>query len=192
MRKLIIPVFCLFHLFAVCWWSLPRSFHSLVLEQAETNPAQAKIFEVISLDQFPWLIKLLETYIDLTGSQQYWDFFAPQSPQTHQYLSVCSGLLKQNEDGTIVCRNKPLFTNLPEDPGEFDSFGSGRSRYYRLTENLINRNDTRLLRRFAAKYYQAGQENNTALLAHRFELHPELNDLPKEGYRVDTVLLSLP
>ena len=105
------------------------------------------------LDDFPRVTALLNGYIDVTGSQQYWDFFAPHSPRFHQYLSVCDGIITYPEQERISCKGKPLFSNLDEDLSVFHHFGSDRSRLYRLTENLINLEDPLLSRRFA-RFYQ--------------------------------------
>lgn len=145
------------------------------------------------LDGFHRVTALLSGYIDVTGSQQYWDFFAPHSPRFHQYLSVCDGIITHPEQERISCKGKPLFSNLDEDLNVFNHFGSDRSRLYRLTENLINLKDPLLSRRFA-RYYQACNrekvfENTPAqLVQHQFELHPELSDLPSAGYRMDKLL----
>jgi hypothetical protein len=64
---------------------------------------------------------------------------------------------------------------------------------YRLTENVINLKEPQLREAFTS-YYRTHQGNYVAdstpvqLVLHQFELHPELKDLPKAGYRVDTVL----
>ena len=135
-KNTLIVVFCVFHMTAIAWWTLPLSLNN-------NNP----------------LTHLLSAYIDLTGNQQYWDFFAPQSPKYHQYLSVCSNT----------------------------------SRYYRLTETLINQNNPDLFKAFA-QYYSTHQADTvthpsaTQLVGHQYELYPDLKDLPHAGYRTDTIL----
>ena len=140
-------------------------------------------------------------YIDVTGSQQYWDFFAPHSPKYHQYLSVCGPVINDPEQGKVNCKDQPLFSNLDDglnkNSATFKVFGSGRSRIYRLTENLAKLEDTSPLQAFT-HYYRANQPHNPVnntpahLVLHQFELHPELKGLPKVGYRMDKVLLTLP
>lgn len=69
---------------------------------------------------------------------------------------------------------------------------SNSSRYYRLTETLINLNDPELLQAFT-QYYQTRQPNDFSnndsaqLLVHQFELYPNLKDIPKSGYRTDKI-----
>jgi hypothetical protein len=162
----------------------------MVLASNEQNTIEAKLLKWLMLDDFPRVTALLNGYIDVTGSQQYWDFFAPQSPRFHQYLSVCDGIITYPEQEIISCKDKPLFSNLDEDLNVFKRFGSDRSRLYRLTENLVNLEEPLLLKRFT-QYYQTHHRRKIAdsttayLILHQFELHPELNDLPKAGYRMD-------
>jgi hypothetical protein len=201
MKKYLIPVFCLLHMAAIFWWTLPHSFGGMVLTEDDQNTFEAKLFKGMMLDDFAGLSAMLEKYIDVTGSQQYWDFFAPHSPKYHQYLSVCGSVVNDSEQGKIMCKDKPLFSNLDDDLSKnavnFRFFGSDRSRLYRLTENLANLEDPNLLKAFVNYYqshqYKAASINESAqLVLHQFELHPELKDLPKAGYRMDKVLLALP
>jgi hypothetical protein len=192
LKKQLIPVFCLLHCAAIFWWTLPHSFGALVLANNQQNSIEAKLFNVLMLNDFPRATALLTNYIDVTGSQQYWDFFAPHSPRFHQYLSVCDGIITDSEQEKISCKDKPLFSNFDENSNAFKRFGSDTSRLYRLTENLVNLDDPHLLARFA-QHYQAPQTTNspsTQLVLHQFELHPELKDLPSAGYRMDKLLFD--
>jgi hypothetical protein len=199
-QQLIIS-FCLLHMIAISWWTLPHSFSGMVFANANNSSFEAKLFQIVSLDGYPGVTNLLQKYIDLTGSQQYWDFFAPHSPKFHQYLSVCHSVVADPQQGKITCKDKPLFSNLDDNLDKnsamFKVFGSDRSRLYRLTENLANLDDPELLKAFASYFqsHQLGKVNVSQpaqLVLHRFELHPELKDLPKAGYRMDKVLLALP
>ena len=51
---------------------------------------------------------------------QYWDFFAPQSPRFHQYLSVCDSIITYPEQGKISCQGQALFTILDADFATFN------------------------------------------------------------------------
>ena len=200
LKKVLIPAFCIFHMLAIFWWSLPHSFAHL-WAFAENSNIEAKLLNTMSLNDIPALQKIISAYVDLTGSQQYWDFFAPYSPKYHQYLSVCGSIVVDVTLGKITCQEQPLFsnldTNLDEGFGHFRMFGSDRSRIYRLTENLVKLEDAALLEAFA-RYYGSYQKHPKAvgktvnLVLHLFELHPELTDLPKAGYRMDKVLVALP
>lgn len=195
MKKILIPVFCLFHLFAISWWSLPRSFGNLVLSENNQN-VEDRIFQALTVLDKTWIQSLLTAYVNLTGSQQYWDFFAPRSTRLHQYLSVCDSIETKPEAEIITCQDRPLFTNLPDNISEFQALGSNRSRWYRLSENLIALNDPMQINAFA-RYYQVknnGAKANTQayVIAHQFELNPGLESLPKPGYRTDKLLLALP
>lgn len=195
-RNLLIPAFCFLHVIAITWWSLPQSFHAFVAERAGPHVLEAKLFEALALTNAPRLKAFLTGYIDLTGSQQYWDFFAPHTSSLHQYVSVCGGIKVNKDSGDKVCAEQTYFTNLSAGFAEFKVFGSDRSRIYRLTENLIKRGDNALRSRFARYYAEKAETKvNQAqlyLLAHQFELHSELPDLPRAGYRSDQVLLNLP
>lgn len=201
LKRWLIPLFCLFHMAAITWWTLPHSFGGLVLTEEKSNAFEARLFKGTQLDEYPAIMDFFERYIDVTGSQQYWDFFAPHSPRYHQYLSICQSVLADPEQGRISCTEKPLFTNLDDSVENsvamFKAFGSDRSRLYRLTETLVKLEDTDLqvaLTRFYQRRRLDKEEGvKTAhLVLHQFELHPELKDLPKAGYRMDKVLLARP
>ena len=189
MTKLFIPAFCLLHMAAIFWWSLPHSFGNMVLANAGQSALEERLFKWVMLDKDGWTYSFFQNYIDVTGSQQYWDFFAPQSPKFHQYLSVCDSIAAYPEQGKIACKGQTLFTNLGDDFEVFKRFGSHRSRLYRLTENLANLEDPRLLETFT-QYYRTYQHGITEaqLVLHQFELHPGLKDLPRAGYQMDKLL----
>ena len=152
MKKLWIPAFCLLHMIAIFWWTLPTSFGSMVDANVSQVSLEARLFKWLSLDENSTASAFLIAYIDVTGSQQYWDFFAPQSPKSHQYLSVCDSVITDPQQGKITCQGQILFSNLDADFATFRQFGSDRSRLYRLTENLINLEDTLLLKTFTNYY----------------------------------------
>jgi hypothetical protein len=178
---------------AILWWTLPHSFG----ETAQIDPAQApletRFFNWLALSDHRRLKSFFLKYIDLTGSQQYWDFFAPKSPLFHQYVSVCESIRPDPEQGKIACEGKVLFSNLYGNSTKFKHFGSDTSRFYRLTENLASLEEPILWEAFA-HYYQTHQKTpfaingTTQLVLHQFELNPGLNDLPKAGYRMDKLL----
>ena len=193
MKKLFIPAFCLLHMAAIFWWTLPHSFGGMVLANADQASLEARLFKLMMLDNNRWAHAFLQSYIDMTGSQQYWDFFAPLSPKFHQYLSVCDSIIAYPAQGKIACKGQALFSNLNNDFETFKRFGSDRSRWYRLTENLVNLEEPLLLEAFTQYYrtYQRSYVANSApaqLVLHQFELYPGLKDLPKSGYRMDKTL----
>jgi hypothetical protein len=177
---------------AIFWWSLPHSFGSMVAENINQTTLESKVFKLLRFPENSWPSILLTNYIDITGSQQYWDFFAPQSPKFHQYLSVCNGLYTDKKSGEISCKGPRLFSNLKNNVETFTIFKSS-SRYYRLTETLINLSAPELLQAFT-QYYQTHPVNDFSindsaqLLIHQFELYPDLKDIPKSGYRLDKLL----
>jgi len=191
-KKFFIPVLCLLHMTALFWWTLPHSFQGMIAEDIQQTTIEAKIFKWLGFAENTWPALFLNHYIDITASQQYWDFFAPQSPRFHQYLSVCNAINTDNKSGEISCKGSVLFSNLKSDFDTFKLF-SNSSRYYRLTETLINLNDPELLQAFT-KYYQShpsqGFSNNVSvqLLVHQFEMYPDLKEIPKSGYRIDKIL----
>ena len=193
MKKLFIPAFCLLHITAIFWWTLPHSFGGMVAANPQQNTLEARLFKWMMLDDNSWAYAFLQKYIDVTGSQQYWDFFAPQSPKFHQYLSVCDSIIAYPAQGKIACKGQALFSNLNDDFETFKRFGSDRSRWYRLTENLVNLEEPQLQEAFT-QYYRTHQRSYVAdsapaqLVLHQFELYPGLKDLPKSGYRMDKIL----
>jgi hypothetical protein len=201
-KRLLIPVFCLTHMMAIFWWTLPHSFGTLELGEAGGSGFEAKLFKWLAFDDNTTVNSVLTFYIDVTGNQQYWDFFGPFSPKSHQYLSICAAITRDPGQEKITCQNEPLFSNLDvslndDNSDIFKPFGSDRSRFYRLTENLINLDEPFFLKAFT-EYYRINRSDKRAtpsqayLVLHQFELHPDLKDLPKSGYRMDKVLMTIP
>ena len=197
MKKLFIPALCLLHMTAIFWWALPHSFGGMVVANAGQNTLEARLFKRMMLNDNSWAYSFFKNYINVTGSQQYWDFFAPQSPKFHQYLSVCDSIIAYPAQGKIACKGQALFSNLNNDFETFKRFGSDRSRWYRLTENLVNLEEPQLQEAFT-QYYRTHQRSYVAdsapaqLVLHQFELYPGLKDLPKSGYRMDKILWATP
>ncbi len=191
-KKIVIPVFCVFHMTAIAWWTLPRSFAGMVAENHNQITLETNLFKWFNFTEKNWPSIILTRYIDITASQQYWDFFAPQSPKFHQYLSVCSSLDTDKSSEEINCAGATLFSNLKPNMDTY-AFFSSSSRYYRLTETLINQNNPELFKAFT-HYYLTHQANNfsnkssSQLVLHQFELYPDLKELSKAGYRTDTIL----
>lgn len=191
-KKIVIPIFCVFHMTAIAWWSLPHSFAGMVAENNKQTTIETNLFKWFNFAENSWLSILLTRYIDITASQQYWDFFAPQSPKFHQYLSVCNSLFTNTQSTETNCNGDILFSNLKDNINIFSIF-TNTSRYYRLTETLINLNEPELLEAFASYYashHDHNLPNNThiQLIAHQFELYPDLKELPRAGYRTDSIL----
>jgi len=193
MKKVWLPACCLLHMTAILWWTLPHSFGGTPQEETEHSELETILFNGLALSDHSRLKSFFLSYIDVTGSQQYWDFFAPKSPLFHQYLSVCESIRSDPEEGKIACEGKALFSNLYGNSTKFKPFGSDTSRIYRLTENLASLEEPILWEAFA-HYYQTqlktpfANNGTTQLVLHQFELHPRLNDLPKAGYRMDKLL----
>jgi len=89
MKKQLILVFCILHFCAIFWWSAPYSY-GYVLTSGRNDASGQPIKHWLTLARNPHLASFLHAYINVTGSQQYWDFFAPHSIKYHQYLSVCT------------------------------------------------------------------------------------------------------
>ena len=136
---------------AIFWWALPHSFAGFIADEKSPLALEKSIFNWAKLENNRWLYQVLERYIDLTGSQQYWDFFAPQSPKLHQYLSVCTAIKRYPTEQKIDCQYS-LMSNFYADFAQFRVLGSDRSRWYRLTENLSQLADSQLLQAFSEYY----------------------------------------
>ncbi|MBK8816570.1 MAG: hypothetical protein IPN42_14190 [Methylococcaceae bacterium] len=196
MKRLIIILFCIIHSLAIAWWSLSQGFSQISVVNAE-NSFETIVMKAVSLENYPILYSFFQNYIDFTGSQQYWDFFAPQSSKYHQYLSVCDSIESYPALGKIACKKQSGFSNLDANIEEgtnlYRSLGGYSSRLYRLTENLTKLEDPTMLNAFATYYSTKRQNKNNEMnsvfiVQHQFELHPELIDLPKPGYRLDKVI----
>ena len=106
-KKIAIPILCLLHMTAIFWWTLPHNFAGMVAEDSNQTTIETKLFKWLKFSESSWATGSLTYYIDITGSQQYWGFFAPQSPKFHQYLSVCNNLYTDNKSGEIVSIQTP-------------------------------------------------------------------------------------
>lgn len=182
---------------AVFWWTVPRNFETLQ-PQSDYNETplfaeEHSLLKALSLSENNTLRTIFNYYIDITGNQQYWEFFAPASPKWHQYISICHNFTQQPQQGRIICSDKPAFSNFNFSFKGINFTTADDSRLYRLTENLSSLNDTALLQAFN-QYYQsqeaAEQERPTVLILHQFELFPRLKGMPDEGYQMDSILFS--
>lgn len=184
----LVPFVCLAHMLAIFWWNVPQHYANIRYDQDyDDTPlfnGEHSILDAASIGIDQPLSTLLNHYIDITGSQQYWDFFAPASPKTHQYFSVCTAINQRPVQGEIRCVGQPLLSN----------FYSADSRWYRLTENLTGLNNPELLQAFTQHYQTqnaTGTSNKPAwLILHQFELAPRLKGLAQAGYRMDSVLVA--
>lgn len=120
--------FVVCHMTIVSAWSvLGLRLHALstYLQQTET--------------QYHQTIKFLASYIAWTGSDQYWDFFAPAHYDKHLSLQVCAAdrLPKPGKysacPGTIVYRS-----DGSKAAHDFQVIGDQRSRSYRFSEQLFD------------------------------------------------------
>ena len=60
MKKRLIPLFCLLHMCAIFWWTLPRSFGGMVLAENDRNTLEAKLFKGMMLADYDAVSTLLE------------------------------------------------------------------------------------------------------------------------------------
>lgn len=114
--RLIVPGLCIFHMLVIFWWVLPRQFEILQLDNAYNNSplfvGEEKVLNALGLSEQSSLRWVLEQYINVTGSQQYWDFFAPAAPKFHQYFSICDAEFIASIYDKINCNRGPVFLNL--------------------------------------------------------------------------------
>jgi hypothetical protein len=191
MIQRLIPFFCLFHILAILWWALPKSFAD-VQAAKDFNPTAIFDWEMPLLnatrlsDNHP-LNSVFSFYINLTGTQQYWDFFAPSVPKFHQYLSICNDLIKIPQQGKIICKAPALFSHFNNEFNNLNLVGVAESRFYRLTENLAALDNPELFTALS-HYYQKQNAVQPILVLHQFELAPDLPGLPTYGYQMDKQL----
>lgn len=124
-----------FHLLMIGIWSLL----GMRLNAIEDN---------VHYEQLPpVLISILANYVAITGSEQYWDFFAPAAYNDYLALIVCDQIRVMNDH--IECTGNVLYQSYDGDWRQvFKKFDGQRSRSYRFVEQLIKQDDADLQERF--------------------------------------------
>ena len=88
-------------------------------------------------------------YIALTGSEQYWDFFAPAPYVDHQSLIVCDAIRFPNTNRHAECTGNILYQSYDGDLSQiFRKFSGNRSRSYRFAEQFIALNNETVYEQF--------------------------------------------
>lgn len=188
--RIVVPWLCVLYMLTIFWWTVPRNFETLQYdEHYDSTPlfaGETSLLNALTPAEKSPLRLILNYVIDLTGSQQYWEFFAPASPKFHQYLSVCAEVIRHPERGQIICSSKPLFSNFTFAFKGFNFLQVDDSRLYRLTENLTGLNNPLLLKAF--KHYYQTRNTPPFMLLHQFELYPGLHGMPDYGYQMDSLV----
>ncbi|MGR9106149.1 MAG: hypothetical protein ACU843_04370 [Gammaproteobacteria bacterium] len=197
-RKTAISIFVLFHFSAVILWIIPP--YSEMIEQFTTADSLAGRLERGLMATLPMRgtefgSRLIDAYIDLIGAHQYWDFFAPEIPRVHRYLSVCSSVQDLPETEGIACIG-PLYRSF-EGPVEDAArpHQGKRSRSYRLVENLMRLHRPELFEAFTM-YWRKKQDpdaaGSTFLLLHEYTLQPGKRDVEQANKHRDEVIWIAP
>ena len=201
MRKTAISLFFVFHLSALILWVFP-SYSDLVLEEQNGSGSIRKlerdIFSWFKNSQNDAIPRALNAYIDFIGAHQYWDFFAPEAPTVHRYLRVCPEIIAKPGDDKIGCIN-PLYKSYDGTLLEaIRSFDGGRSRSFRLTENLIRFQREDLFKSFTRYWWNENTRINglrstqVFLVLTEYPLHPQNSSPPHQNGRKDTVVWISP
>lgn len=162
------------------------------------NPArrfERLFFNVLNPNNNKPLTKFLRNYVDFLGAHQYWDFFAPDTPIIHRYLSVCDEIHESLEKPLIQCL-KPLYQSYN---GSLDDAGRShhgeRSRSFRLVENIFRLDQPELLAAFT-EYWRnkmPGRASiSTFLLLHEYTLYPGLAEKSLKTSRRDELIWVSP
>ncbi|MCI0655210.1 MAG: hypothetical protein L0Y39_12135 [Methylococcaceae bacterium] len=193
-RKATISAFILFHFCALMLWILPP--YSEMIAKAPHTGSPVRQFEphlfaaLTAPDDGP-VSNLVGNYIDILGAYQYWDFFAPETPRIHRYLSVCTDIFDAFEPGRIECIN-PLYQSYEGDVDHAAQAHHGnRSRSFRLVENQFRLKRPDLLNAFTRYWLHKkypDQPRTAFLLLHEFTLQPGSRDTKSESRRRDELI----
>lgn len=107
---------------------------------------------------------LLASYISLTGSEQYWDFFAPAPYTDYQSLLVCDAIHFSNNQ-QVDCTGNILYQSYDGNLKQiFRDFGGNRSRSYRFTEQFIALDNTAVYEQFLRYWHEQSKLPKTDFL----------------------------
>ncbi len=196
-RKIAIPAFVLFHFWALIAWIIPP-YSDMVAKAPRTDSPigrlERQIVKALTAKDGGVVSVLARNYIDLIGAHQYWDFFAPDSPRVHRYLSVCSNIRESPEIGTMDCI-EPLYQSFEGNLNNAAQlYQPRRSRSFRLVENLLRLPRPDLMNAFTLHWHQRKSDaTGTAfLLVHEFTLQAGSPSLVFANKRRDEVVWIVP
>lgn len=197
-RKAAISAFILIHFWAVTIWIIPPYSEMIEKSTYADSPAgqfEQKLAALLTGADGEFGSILARNYVDLIGAHQYWDFFAPDAPLFHRYLSVCSDILESKGTTRIECIN-PLYQSFAGDLDHVTQSHHGdRSRSFRLVENLLRLKRMDLLNAFTRYWSQKKypDESRTAfLLLHEFSLQPGRPEPESGSTRRDELIWFAP
>ena len=201
LRKTAISLFFVLHTSALIFWVFPPYSDLVLDEQNERGfvlDIEQYIFSWFKNSQNHTIPSLLNTYVDLTGAHQYWDFFAPEAPTVHRYLRVCPEIIVMPGDDRIDCI-KPLYKSYDGTLLEtIRSFNGARSRSFRLTENLVRLQRQDLFESFTGYWWNENTKQKRVrykqvfLVLTEYPLHPKTFPPRPEYGRKDTVVWIIP
>ncbi|MGH8657254.1 MAG: hypothetical protein ACREV4_01855 [Gammaproteobacteria bacterium] len=200
MRKLLISIVFLLHITGVLWWNFPPYADFILSEPPPAHAAsryERKLFAWLRDHENSLPARLWQGYIDYLGAHQYWDFFAPEAPVSHRYLTVCEEIMPSGRSAPLPCP-KPLYTSY--DGTLYDavkSFNGKRSRSFRFSENLVKFARPDLFDRFTRYWIRNngaahhGQGTTAYLILTEFLILPRAEDPHTRHLREDRVLWSV-
>ncbi|MCH9696786.1 MAG: hypothetical protein K0U68_01665 [Gammaproteobacteria bacterium] len=141
-RQAAITIFCVFHFLSVSWWAFPNSFAQFALQQDKVTgwfyDLEKHFFEWHKEIRGSSIIQVFESYVNLTGAHQYWDFFAPESPRIAHVVTVCLGVQNNSAMSQINCSGNALYNSHDGNLTDVvQPLHGHRSRSYRFVENLV-------------------------------------------------------
>lgn len=181
-RKALIAGFVWIHFAAVIAWILPP-YSEMVANSAHADHLAGRIekrlFTLLSPKAEGPISGFVQSYVNVLGAHQYWDFFAPEIPRIHRYLEVCTEILESPNDGRIQCIG-PLYQSFE---GKIDQAAQPhrgkQSRSFRLVENLYRLHRPDLLNAFTLYWRRKNKSERNArsyLVLHEFMLGPGSRD----------------
>ncbi|MGH8548021.1 MAG: hypothetical protein ACRERU_05375 [Methylococcales bacterium] len=197
-RKAAISVFVILHFCALIVWMIPP-YAGMVIDSPHagslTVRIEQRLFRALAPDDGGVVAILTRNYIDLLGAYQYWDFFAPDTPRIHRYLSVCTDILESRDKRHIECLD-PVYQSFEgniEDAAH--AHHGNRSRAFRLVENLFRLRRPDLMNAFTLywrhqKHFDAA--GRSYLLLHEFTLRPDSLDAKSTSGSRDELIWVAP
>ncbi len=154
-----------------------------------------RFFQWFETHQNYRLFQYFTDYIDLIGAYQYWDFFAPVSPRTIHFLTVCTKISMRPELHRIDCNGNVLFKSYNgtlEDA--LHSHDGKRSRSFRFTENFINFDDhfqNLFINYWSQKNRELNGSEHIYVIDHQFQIKTDDTGIPRELERIDQLISTI-
>ncbi len=138
---------------------------------------------------------LLAKYIAITGSEQYWDFFAVTPYRSHLSLIVCDSINFPYRDEQVECSGNRLYQSYDGTlDAIFKDFSGNQSRAYRFAEHLLGLDEQTIYLQFL--HFQAKQADPSIskdlyLIEEKRLLGPNEKEQPQVNQLVSAISIPL-